>query len=119
MRIVLAAASLVALATIAAASAPADLVATPRRPFEGYGSPAIRIEGPTFPRHATGADTVRVRIDRVPRRIVSMDSQADEFLAAIVPPERLVGLSQTAFLPAASNLLGLVRQQQPIAATNV
>jgi iron complex transport system substrate-binding protein len=45
-----------------------------------------------------------------------MDSQADEFLAAIVPPERIVGVSQTAFEPSVSNVLGLVRRQQPMAA---
>jgi ABC-type hemin transport system substrate-binding protein len=119
MRTMLVASVLVALATMAAASAPPDLLPSPARPFDGYGSPAVRIESPTFPRYATGADGVRVRVERVPRRIVSMDSQADEFLAAVVPPERIVGVSQTAFKPSVSNVLGLVRRQRPVAATNV
>jgi iron complex transport system substrate-binding protein len=119
MRIVLVAGVLVAVATMAAASAPPDLLASPRRPFESDGSSTVQIETLAFPRHATGADRVRVGLDHPPRRIVSMDSQADEFLAAIARPARIVGLSATAFAPGVSNVLGLVGRERPVAATTV
>ena len=48
---------------------PADLLAVPERPF-AYGNGDVRIEAAAFPRHATGADDVRVRIAHAPRRIV-------------------------------------------------
>lgn len=117
-RAAVAAAVLVAIATMAAASAPPDLVARPKRPFEGDGTSRVRTESARFPRYATGADDVRVRLDRPPRRIVSTDAQADEFLASIVPPERLAGLSATAFEPRASNVLGLVNARGLVVAAN-
>jgi len=118
-RLTAAAAVLVALATLVAASAPADLVASPVRPFADNGSSAVRTSSLAFPREAIGADDERVRVDRPPVRIVSTDAQVDEFLAALVQPTRIVGVSAAAFEPAVSNLLGLVRQQQPIMATSV
>jgi iron complex transport system substrate-binding protein len=92
---------------------PADLLAVPERPF-AYGTPGVRIEGTAFPRHATGADDVRVRIDGAPQRIVSQDAHADEYLYSIVPPQRVVGVSISAYDRDVSNLIDLVSRYRPI-----
>ena len=51
----------------------------------------------SIPRHATGADDVRVTIAGPAARVVSQDSAIDEYLYSIVSPERVVGVSQSAF----------------------
>jgi iron complex transport system substrate-binding protein len=96
---------------------PADLLPLPERPF-AYGTADVRIEGPAYPRHATGADDVRVQVARVPRRILSQDSRADEYLYAVTPPARVVGVSAAAYEPRISNLTGLVDRYRPIVATD-
>lgn len=96
---------------------PADLLAVPERPF-AYGRPGVRVESPAFPRHATGADDVRVRIDRAPRRIVSQDAHADEYLYAVVPPERVVGVSISAYDRHVSNVVGLVERYRPVVSSD-
>ncbi len=96
---------------------PTDLLAIPERPFS-YGAAAVRTEGTRYPRYATGADDVRMRVDRAPRRIVSQDAHADEFLYAVVPPERVVGVSPTAYDRRVSNVLGLVQRYRPMMATD-
>lgn len=97
---------------------PADLVAVPERPFV-YGAPEVRIEGPAFPRYATGADDVRVRVDRAPLRIVSQDAHADEYLYAVVSPERIVGVSLTAYDRRVSNVIELVERQRPVVSADL
>jgi iron complex transport system substrate-binding protein len=96
---------------------PADLLAVPERPF-AYGRPGVRIEGPAFPRYATGADDVRVRIDRAPRRIVSQDAHADEYLYAVVPPARIVGVSIAAYDRRVSNVTELVERHRPVVSSD-
>lgn len=92
---------------------PADLLAVPERPF-AYGRPDISIEGAAFPRRATGADDVPVRIADPPRRIVSQDAHADEYLYAIVPPERIVGVSRSAYDTRFSNVAALAGRHMPV-----
>jgi iron complex transport system substrate-binding protein len=94
------------------ACGPADLLAVPERPF-AYGAPMVRTEGPAFPRYATGADDVRVRIDRAPRRIVSQDAHADEYLYTVVPPAHIVGVSVTAYDRRVSNVIDFVDRYRP------
>jgi iron complex transport system substrate-binding protein len=96
---------------------PVDLLAIPERPF-AYGRSAVSIEGLTYPRYATGADGVRVRLDHAPRRIVSQDAHADEYLYAVVPPARVVGVSETAYDGRVSNLLAVVERYRPAVATD-
>jgi iron complex transport system substrate-binding protein len=76
------------------------------------------MEGPAYPRAATGADDVRVRVDRVPHRIVSQDAHADEYLYSVVPPERVVGVSMTAYERRVSNVFELVEQHRPVVSTD-
>ena len=104
----------VAVAGVAAwvqASAPASLLPAPERPDRSYGSHVVRTASPAYPRYATGSDEVRTRIDRPPQRIVSQFWSVDEYLYAIVPPERVVGVSETAYLAASSNVQEFTRVQ--------
>jgi iron complex transport system substrate-binding protein len=111
--------ALCAVAAIVATHVPADLLAPAQRPFTGGGSASVRTESVGFPRHATGADNVRVTIGAPARRIVSQDSHADEFLYRVVPPERIVGVSEGAYQPRVSNVSDLVKRHHPIVASDI
>ena len=112
----------VAVAVIAAwveVRTPAALLPPPHRPDEVHGRPDVRLAAAEYPRTATGTDGISVTLAGPPRRIISQFWSADEFLYAIVPPERIVGVSETAFATQASNLLDFVERYHPILATNV
>jgi iron complex transport system substrate-binding protein len=96
---------------------PADLLAVPERPF-AYGRGDVRVEDAAFPRHATGADDVRVRIASAPRRIVSEDAHADEYLFAVVPPSRIVGVSVSAYDRRVSNVIPLLERYRPLVSSD-
>ena len=98
--------------------APASLLPPPERPFEGYGNPDVRLESSEYPRHATGADDVRVQVDRPSRRIVSQFSSTDEFVYAVIPPERIVGVSENAYQRRVSNVYALAERYQPVVASD-
>lgn len=121
--------AIVAAAVVVSRAAPADLIVSPTRPYQGHGNPTVRMEGtplgvPTsephaYPRAATGSDDVRVRVDRQPRRIVSQHWSTDDFLYAIVPPERIVGVSEASYLERISNVTDIVKRYQPVVANDV
>lgn len=92
---------------------PASLLPRPERPFEGYGNPEVRVEGRSYPRHAIGADDVRTIIEAPPRRLVSQSWSIDEYLYSIVPPERVVGVSDTAYQKRVSNVHELAARYKP------
>lgn len=96
---------------------PTDLLAVPERPF-AYGRGDVRVEGAAFPRHATGADDVRVRIADAPRRIVSQDAHADEYLYAVVPPSRIVGVSASAYDGRVSNVIPFLERYRPVVSSD-
>jgi iron complex transport system substrate-binding protein len=98
---------------------PASLLPRPERPFAGYGSHAVRMGAAHFPREATGADDVIARVAAPPRRVVSQSMSTDEFLYAILPPDRVVGVSESAYLADISNVYDLTRAHAPIVATDV
>ena len=52
------------------------------------------------------------------RRIVSQGSHADEYLYAVVPLERVVGVSETAYEPRLSNVYAHVQRYRPIVASD-
>jgi iron complex transport system substrate-binding protein len=118
-RLVVLATSVGAIVGVVSAYVPSDLIAPAQRPFAGYGSAAIRMESAAYPRHAVGADDVRVTVDRVTRRIVSQDSHAEEFLYRIVPADRVIGVSESAYERRVSNVLELVERHHPIIATDI
>ncbi len=112
---------LVAMAAASAAVArfaPAALLALPERPAS-TGQPRVRTEHSSYPRYATGADEVRVEIRRPPQRIASQHWSTDEFLYAVVPPERIVGVSDAAWQAGLTNLLTFVERYRPIRAMDL
>jgi iron complex transport system substrate-binding protein len=111
--------AIAALAVFVAAHVPADLLAPAQRPFAGYGRAVVRTESAGYPRHATGADDVRVTVSRVARRIVSQDSHADEFLYRIVPAERVIGVSESAYQRRVSNVIDFVDRHHPVVASDI
>jgi iron complex transport system substrate-binding protein len=92
-------------------------VPPPDRPDRAYEKRVV-MGDLAYPREAVGADGVHTRIARVPRRIVSQFWSIDEYLYAIVPPERIVGVSETAYLEASSNVLPFVNRFHPVIATD-
>ena len=108
-----------AAALVAAAVSPAALLAPPERALAGYGTHDVRTGAHAFPREAAGADNIVARVPAAPRRIVSQSMSTDAFLFAIVPPERIVGVSEAAYLQGISNVYDAVRTRAPIVATDV
>ena len=93
---------------------PAHLLPAPMRPAGAPEIPRVRIEGNAYPRYATGADDVRTAIGTPPRRVASQSWSSDEFLYAIVPPERVVGVSEGAYQPKFSNVYELAARYRPV-----
>ena len=93
---------------------PRSLIVPPERPNALQGNSAVRTEGADYPRHATGADETRTTVAQPPRRIVSQYWSTDEFLYRIVPPERVVGVADTSYIPSFSNVLEFVERFKPV-----
>ena len=84
----------------------------------GYGRASI-MQGPlSYPREAVDADGFRVRIPRKPLRIASQYWSIDEYLYSVVPAERVVAVSETAYLRGVSNVLDLTALFKPMIATD-
>jgi iron complex transport system substrate-binding protein len=105
--------TVVVLAICVQAGTDGSLVARPERPDAPAGDARVRIETPAYPRRAIGADDQVTTLAAPPRRIVSQFWSLDEYLYAIVPPERIVGVSETAYVSAASNVLEFVSLHRP------
>ena len=97
---------------------PAAMIRTPERPFAGYGDPRVRTGEVSYPRRAVGADDEHVTIGAKPTRVVSQAWAADEFLYTVVPPERIVGVSESAYQDRISNVYELARRYRPIVAND-
>ena len=95
---------------------PAGLLPTPARPPGAPQTPQVRVEGEAYPRHATGTDDVRTSIAAPPRRLASQSLSSDEFLYAVVPPERIVGVSEGAYQARFSNVYELAARYRPVVA---
>ncbi|MGH9255671.1 MAG: ABC transporter substrate-binding protein [Vicinamibacterales bacterium] len=117
--LVVLAGAVVAASIVAAYVTPASLLPRPERPFEGYGSRVVRMGGASFPRDARGADDVVARVEVAPRRLVSQSMSTDEYLYSILPPERIVGVSESAYQERISNVYDMARTHAPVVATNV
>jgi iron complex transport system substrate-binding protein len=63
----------------------------------GYGSSAIRTGTSAYPREAVDGDGFLVRVARPARRIASMYWSIDEYLYAVVPPDHVVAVSESAY----------------------
>ena len=84
----------------------------------GYGRSAAQTGPLTYPREATDADGFHVGIARPPRRIASEYWSIDEYLYSIVPPERVVAVSESAYLEGISNVLAPVLRFHPVVAAD-
>lgn len=106
-------------AAVSGAAAFANRAADPRqlrpaeRPWASQGDPRVRTGPDAYPRLAIGADGVEVRIAAPPRRLVSATGSIDDFLYSVAQPERVVGVTESAYLPRVSNVLRPVQKFQP------
>jgi ABC-type Fe3+-hydroxamate transport system substrate-binding protein len=106
--------------TIAAAVehfVPPDAGLRINRASAGPGSAAIRTGPPEYPRVAVDSDEFTVRIARPARRIVSQYWSIDEYVYSVAPPERVVAVSESAYLPNISNVYREVQKFRPAIAT--
>jgi iron complex transport system substrate-binding protein len=110
--------ALVAASVVAEHVTPVSLLPAPERPFAAHGDPRVRTGPLSYPRHATGTDGVRATIESPPRRLVSQHSTTDEFLYSVAPPERVVGVSESAYREALSNVSALARRYRPSVAVD-
>ena len=83
------------------------------------GSPAVRTGGPEYPRQAVDTDSFTVKVPAPARRIVSQYWSLDEFIYTVVPPERVIAVSESAYLPTISNVYHQVQRFQPAMATDL
>lgn len=97
---------------------PVAMLRTPERPFTGSGDPRVRTGLESYPRQAVGADDERVAIGAQPKRVVSQGWAADEFLYTVVHPERVVGVSESAYQDRISNVYELARRYRPVVAND-
>lgn len=108
--------AIVIASTLVALLTPAALVALPQRPFSGDGNPTVRTGGKSYPRVAIGSDDESTSIAAPPKRIVSQHWSTDELLYSVVPPERVVGVSDSAYQRSISNVMNLVERYGPVVA---
>jgi iron complex transport system substrate-binding protein len=88
------------------------------KPGEGYGKSEIRTGREAYPREAVDSDSFIVRVARPARRIVSQYWAIDEYVYSVVPPERVVAVSESAYLDSLSNVAQFVKQYHPTVATD-
>lgn len=88
------------------------------RPGAGYGSPEIRTGAERYPRQAVDSDSFVVRVARPARRIVSQYWSIDEYVYSVVPPERVVAVSESAYAESYGNVYELARRYRPAIATD-
>ena len=84
----------------------------------GYGLSVVTTGSRAYPREAVDAYGFRVRIPHKPARIASQGWSIDEYLYAIVPPERIVAVSESAFIKGVSNVLDEVARFKPALAAD-
>ncbi len=103
---------------IVAAAVEHYLGAAPARMGKGYGNPVIRTGELSYPREAIDSDSYVVRVAKPARRIVSQYWSIDETVYSVVPPERVVAVSETGYLGAFTNIAKYTKQYRPTVATD-
>jgi iron complex transport system substrate-binding protein len=83
------------------------------------GSAAIRTGGQEYPRKAIDSDGFTVSVPEPARRIVSQYWSIDDYVYSVVPPERVIAVSETAYLPGISNVYHHVQRFRPAIATDL
>ena len=71
-----------------------------------------------YPRKAVDSDGFTVRVARPARRIVSQYWSIDEYVYSVAPPDRVVAVSESAYLPNISNVYREVQKFRPAIATD-
>jgi iron complex transport system substrate-binding protein len=88
------------------------------REGNGYGRPEIRTGPVEYPRQAIDSDRFTVRLARPVRRIASQYWSLDEYLYSVVPPERVIAVSQLSYEPRISNVSRYLEQFKPVIASD-
>ncbi|MCS6953726.1 MAG: ABC transporter substrate-binding protein [Bryobacterales bacterium] len=105
-----------AAAAFVAVKAPRVAAIVPLRASTSARPPDYRIRTDASVREATDRDGRIVRMARPVRGVVSQFWSIDEFVYTIVPPERVKGVSESAYQARISNVLEHVRRYRPIIA---
>ncbi len=82
------------------------------------GDTTIRTGPAEYPRKALDSDGFAVRVARPARRIVSQYWSIDEYVYSVTPPDRVVAVSESAYLPNVSNVYREVQRFRPAIATD-
>ncbi len=112
------------LLAIACAAIAVDRLASPAgglrlaRGGPGQGRAEIRTGPPAYPREARDSDSFVVRVARPVRRVASQYWSLDEFVYSVVPPERVVAVSESAYLKTISNAYRHAERHRPAPATD-
>jgi cobalamin transport system substrate-binding protein len=78
----------------------------------------VRTGGLEYPRESYDSDDFLVKIKNPPRRIVSQFYSIDEFLYSLVPPQRVVAVSASAYQPTVSNISAYADKYHPVIASD-
>jgi ABC-type Fe3+-hydroxamate transport system substrate-binding protein len=78
----------------------------------------VRTGGLAYPRESYDSDDFLVKIKRPPQRIVSQFYSIDEFLYSLLPPQRVVAVSASAYQPAVSNISAYAEKYHPVIASD-
>lgn len=79
---------------------------------------AVRTSGLEYPRESYDSDDFLVKIKRPPQRIVSQFYSIDEFLYSLLPPQRVVAVSASAYQPTVSNITAYAEKYHPVIASD-
>jgi len=84
----------------------------------GVRGAVVRTRSADYPRKAVDSDSYVVRVARPAQRIVSQYWAIDEYVYSVAPAERVVAVSESAYLPNISNVIRQVQQYRPPIATD-
>lgn len=84
----------------------------------GYGISEIRLGDFAYPREAVDSDSFVVRMAKPARRIASQYWSIDEYVYSVVPPERVVAVSESAYVQQISNVYEYVQRFRPVIAAD-
>lgn len=82
------------------------------------GPEAVTMGSAAWPRTVTDFDGYSVRIPSPVRRAVSQYWSIDDFVYTVLPPQTVVGVSESAYLERISNVYAHVQRHKPIVATD-
>jgi iron complex transport system substrate-binding protein len=75
-------------------------------------------DSPEYPRHATDQDGATITLPRPTQRVASQYWSIDELLYSVLPPKRIVGVSEYAYDRGTSNVYALAEMFRPAIMAN-